>query len=176
MAAKKAAGKGGTSKGTGKAKKQPRKLTKGSVNDGDELAGAGLSLADLARLNGKYEKFESLEERVKEVERVKRAIFANLMRTALGMMKQAEKGSNAAGAKLLWDFAEIDQLPKSCGEPAETAQASEIAGNARAAGQAEDDDDPTTAVLAFYKKLGMTPPKLKPAKAETGKEAATAVV
>ncbi len=175
MAAKKAAtGKSRASKAATRVKKQPQKITKGPVNDGDELAGAGLSLGDMARLNGKYEKFEALEERVKEVERVKRAIFANLMRTALGMMKQAEKGSNAAGAKLLWDFAEIDKLPESDAEQAQAGQASAVAVDGQAAIQAEDDDDPTKAVLAFYKKLGMTPPRLKPAKA--AEEAESAVV
>ncbi len=158
MAAKKAARTGQAKKQADRGKKQPKKTAKQSISSGEELAGAGLSLGDLARLNGRYEKFESLEERVKEVERVKRAIFANLMRTALGMMKNAEKGTNAAGAKLLWDFAEIDKLPNRAEPQAETAAAGDVA----AASQAEEDDDPTKAVLSFYKKLGMTPPKLKP--------------
>jgi hypothetical protein len=154
---------------TSKSKKQPKQSTSGGANDGNELSGGGLSLCDQARLNGKYEKFESLEARLKEVERVKRAIFANLMRTALGMMKNAEKGTNAAGAKLLWDFAEIDKLPTAAAAQPEAAQTSTVAGDIPAAVQAED-DDPTKAVLSFYKKLGIEPPKLKPPKAAESAE------
>jgi hypothetical protein len=147
-----------------KASKQPKKTTKRSVAESDELSGAGLGLADQARANGKYEKFESLDERVKEVERVKRFIFANLMRTAVGMTKNAEKGTNAAGAKLLWDFAEIDKLPTASAGQAGPAAPSPVAGDTPTAESAVDDDDPTKAVLSFYKKLGMTPPKLRPPK------------
>jgi hypothetical protein len=100
---------------------------------------------------------------VKEVERVKRFIFANLMRTAVGMAKNAQKGTNSAGAKLLWDFAEIDKLPRPGTQAPSSAAATEV-GDACAEEKAGD-DDPTKAVLSFYKKLGMTPPKLKPPKA-----------
>jgi hypothetical protein len=161
--------KGGTGKGKpAKSKKQSKMAKNGSATDSNEVSGEGLSLSDQARLNGKYEKFESLEERVKEVERVKRFIVANLGRTALGMMKSAEKGSNAAGAKLLWELAEIDQLPKPSMAQTGTAERGASAAAApedTAAISPAEDDDPTKAVLSFYKKLGMTPPELKPPKA-----------
>jgi hypothetical protein len=166
-----AAKKSGTAKSTArKTSKQSKKTARRSVAEGHEPSGAGLSLSDQARLTGKYEKFESLDERVKEVERVKRFIFANLGRTALGMMKSAEKGTNAAGAKLLWEFAEIDKLPTASAGQAGPAAPSTVAGDAPAAASAVD-DDPTKAVLSFYKKLGMTPPKLGPPKPVEAMEA-----
>ena len=130
-----------------------------------------MSLSDQSRLTGKYEKFESLEERVKEVERVKRFIFANLGRTALGMMKSAEKGTNAAGAKLLWDFAEIDKLLLTVVTQAQVAPTTLAAADAPTADQVED-DDPTKAVLSFYKKLGMEPLRLTPPQPERETEEA----
>jgi hypothetical protein len=158
-----AAKKSGTVKNKGaKARRQPKTTGGRSAAEGDELSGAGLSLADQARLNGKYEKYESIDERVKEVERVKRFIIANLMRTAVGMTKNAEKGTNSAGAKLLWDFAEIDKLPRPSAAQEHATQDSAVAADSLAA--CEADDDPMKAVLSFYKKLGMEPPRLKPPK------------
>jgi len=170
MAARKGGG-AGKSKAGAKVTRKSKRAAKGSATSGTELSGGGLSLSDQARLNGKYEKYESIEERVKEVERVKRFVVANLGRTALGMMKSAEKGSNAAGAKLLWELAEIDKLPKLEAAVPEPAQAPAAAADCAAAHPAED-DDPMKAVFSFYKKLGMTPPKLKPPKAAVEEEAA----
>jgi len=149
--------------GAGKAaKSSTRKTAKRTADGGEELSGTGLSLADLSRVSAKYLQYESLEERRKEVERVKRFIIANLARMALGMMKNAEKGSNAAGAKLLWDFAEIELLPKAPGSVPEATQALAAESAAPVGAKPEGDNDPMKAVLSFYKKLGITPPRLKP--------------
>lgn len=151
----------GRSGASNPARSSAKKTTKRPAN-AEEMPGTGLSLADLSRVNAKYLQYESLEERTKEVERVKRFIIANLARTALGIMKSAEKGTNAAGAKLLWDFAELEQLPTLAAAPPDGTQAPTIESAPAGAGEAEDDDDPTKAVLSFYKKLGITPPRLKP--------------
>ncbi len=156
-------------KSTGKASDATKRIV-----ENDEGSG-GSNLGLHAQLNGKYLQFESIEERRKEVERVRRAIYANLMRIAIGMANTAASGSNAGGAKVLFEFAGIDELPELGETQAETTQPAPDAGAAAANVAADElDDDPTKAVLSFYKKLGMTPPRLKPLKAvetvDTGNE------
>lgn len=103
-----------------------------------------------------YTKFKRLENRQKTVEQNRRAVYAHLDKITQENIKLAKKG-NSAIAKFLFEFAGINQLPA-------RVEASSKATKAACACEAKDDDDPTKAVLSFYKKLGMTPPKLKPPK------------
>jgi hypothetical protein len=109
-----------------------------------------------------YTKFKRLENRQKVVEQNRRAVYAHLDKITQENIKLAKKG-NAAIAKFLFEFAGINQLP---------ALADASSKRRKAVGECEDkaDDDPTKAVLSFYKKLGMTPPRLRPPKAVEGEE------
>jgi hypothetical protein len=124
------------------------------------------------RLAGKYLKFEPLEARQKQVARVTRGIYANLPKIASALIELALKG-NTAAAKFLVDFAGIEELPGLGETEAESPESAAAASTTDSA-----DDDPTKAVLSFYKKLDMKAPKLKPPKAETiaMQEAAPAVL
>jgi hypothetical protein len=101
-----------------------------------------------------YTKFKRLENRQKAVEQNRRAVYAHLDKITQENIKLAKKG-NSAIAKFLFDFAGINQLPA-------LVEASSKARKAASGGENKTDEDPTKAVLSFYKKLGMTPPKLKP--------------
>ncbi len=99
-----------------------------------------------------YTRFKRLENRQKAVEQNRRAVYAHLDKITHENIKLAKKG-NAAIAKFLFEFAGINQLPAH-------AEAAPKTRNELSAQKA--DDDPSAAVLSFYSKLGMTPPKLKP--------------
>jgi hypothetical protein len=103
-----------------------------------------------------YTKFKRLENRQRAVEQNQRAVYAHLDKIVQENIKLAKKG-NSAIAKFLFDFAGINQLPA-------LVEASTKARKAASGCEHKADDDPTKAVLSFYKKLGMTPPKLKPPK------------
>ncbi len=109
-----------------------------------------------------YARYASLEVRQKAVERSKRAIYAHLNKVTNAHINLAVKG-NCQSAKFLFEFAGIDDLA-----------AAPALGKARAGvsnSSAEVDDDPTQAVLSFYKKLDMQPPRLKPPQAAEAVEA-----
>ncbi len=108
------------------------------------------------QLKPPYTKFKRVENRQKAVEQNQRAVYAHLDKIVQENIKLAKRG-NSAIAKFLFDFAGINQLPA-------LVEASSKAKKAASGGEHKTDDDPTKAVLSFYKKLGMTPPKLKPPK------------
>jgi hypothetical protein len=112
-------------------------------------------LARLAKLKGEYALYKSLEERHKVVERARRAVFAHLMEVTFGNIELAGNGNYSAG-KLLLEFAGIDELPaleQASPEPAAKADAPAVSETKT--------ESPAEAVLAFYKRLGLNPPKLK---------------
>ncbi len=114
-----------------------------------------------------YPRYASLEARQKAVERSKRSIYAHLNKVTNAHIDLAVKG-NCQSAKFLCEFAGIDDLAPTPALGKSQPNTSNLS--------AEVDDDPTKAVLSFYKKLGMTPPRLKPPKAaETAEEAQTIV-
>jgi hypothetical protein len=109
-----------------------------------------------------YTKFKRLENPQKVVEQNRRAVYAHLDKITQENIKLAKKG-NAAIAKFLFEFAGIHHLPA-------LVEASSKRQKTPRGCEDKADDDPTKAVLSFYKKLGMTPPKLKPPKAVQGEE------
>ena len=142
-------------------KRQSSSKTAASVDlaGGDEPAEAQKSKKSVKRAKPPkppYTIFKRLENRQKAVEQSRRAVFAHLDKITQENIKLAQNG-NSAIAKFLFDFAGINQLPA-------PTEASSKAAKSASAGEAKDDNDPTKAVLSFYKKLGITPPKLKPPK------------
>jgi hypothetical protein len=103
-----------------------------------------------------YAKFNRLESRQKAVEQNRRAVYAHLDEITRENIKLAKKG-NSAIAKFLFEFAGINQVPALVKATSRTKK------NATG-GEEKTDDDPTKAVLSFYKKLGIDPPKFKPPK------------
>ena len=107
------------------------------------------------RLTGKYLRFEPLPVRQQEVARVQWAIYANLPKITSALIELAVKG-NTAAAKFLVDFAGVQHLP-TMGKIQESG--AEVSGHDSGD---ELNDDPSKAVLSFYQRLGVTPPRLKP--------------
>lgn len=103
-----------------------------------------------------YTKFARLENRQKAIEQNRRAVYAHLDEITRENIKLAKKG-NSAIAKFLFEFAGINQVPA-------LVKASSKSKKAVRVGEEKTEDDPTKAVLSFYKKLGIEPPKLKPPK------------
>ena len=99
-----------------------------------------------------YPRYVALEAREKMVARSKRSVYAHLNKITNAHINLAAKG-NCQSAKFLFEFAGIDKMP-----------ALAVLEKTRAALGYPMGDDPTKAVLSFYQKLGMTPPKLKPPK------------
>lgn len=99
-----------------------------------------------------YPRYVLLEAREKMVERSKRAVYAHLNKITNAHINLAAKG-NCQSAKFLFEFAGIDKMP-----------ALAVLERTKAALGYVTDEDPTKAVKSFYRKLGMTPPKLKPPK------------
>jgi hypothetical protein len=126
------------------------------VSDQPEVQEPARPVKRQKQLKPPYTKFKRLENRQKAVEQNRRAVYAHLDKITQENIKLAKKG-NSAIAKFLFDFAGINQLPA-------PVEASSKARKAASGVENKTDDDPTKAVLSFYKKLGMTPPKLKPPK------------
>ena len=100
----------------------------------------------------KYLRYAALEARQKAVERSKRAVYAHLNKIANAHINLAAKG-NCQSAKFLFEFAGIDDMSLALGA---------IESRCKTSISSASDDDPRKAVLSFYQKLGITPPKLKP--------------
>ena len=134
------------------------------------------SLAWKSRLKAEYAQFKLLEERIRVVEQSRRGVYAYLVDVIHSNIDLAGEG-NYLAAKFLMEFAGIDKLPVLSQEQARNPTvAAEGTGTQKAD---EEEDDPTKAVLSFYKKLGMTPLRLKPPQPKTETEtegAATASV
>jgi hypothetical protein len=125
------------------------------VSAGTVKAGAAKEKKGTKREKLQYAEFRRLENRQKAVEQNRRAVFAHLDEITGENIKLAKKG-NSAIARFLFEFAGINQVP---------AQVTTSKAKKRAAGGEEKmEDDPTKAVRSFYKKLGITPPRLKPPK------------
>ena len=145
-------------KANGKRKSSSKLAASNVIDGGDQPAAQESKKAAKRAKQPKppYTIFKRLENRQKAVEQNRRAVYAHLDKITQENIKLATKG-NSAIAKFLFDFAGITQLPA-------VAEKSSKAAKAACACEAKDDDDPSNAVLSFYKKLGMTPPKLKPPK------------
>jgi len=121
------------------------------------------SLAWKSRLKAEYAQFKLLEERIRVVEQSRRGVYAYLVDMIHSNIDLAGEG-NYLAAKFLMEFAGIDKLPVLSQEQARNPTVAAEAGAQKAD---EEEDDPTKAVLSFYKKLGMTPLRLKPPKPTT---------
>jgi hypothetical protein len=126
------------------------------VTDQPEEQEPARALKRQKQLKPPYTKFKRLVNRQKAVEQNRRAVYAHLDKITQENIKLAKKG-NSAIAKFLFDFAGINQLPA-------RVETSSKARKATSGDENKVDEDPTKAVLSFYKKLGMTPPKLRPPK------------
>ncbi|MFZ0705650.1 MAG: hypothetical protein WAM71_08620 [Candidatus Korobacteraceae bacterium] len=111
-----------------------------------------------------YPRYVSLEAREKMVARSKRAVYAHLNKITNAHINLAAKG-NCQSAKFLFEFAGIDKMP-----------ALALLEKTKAAFGYPTDDDPTKAVLSFYKKLGIDPPKLTPPKPAEAQETTDGMV
>ncbi len=132
-------------------------MTTGAVTAGPEGQKAKKAGKRPTRIKPRYTKFARLENRQKAIEQNRRAVYAHLDEITRENIKLAKKG-NSAIAKFLFEFAGINQVPA-------MVKASSKSKKAVTVGEEKGDDDPTKAVLSFYKKLGIEPPKLKPPKA-----------
>ena len=132
------------------------------------------TLAWKSRLKAEYALFESLQERRKVVQQAIRGVYAYLIDMVHSNIDLAGEG-NYSAAKFLMEFAGVDELAALVLANAEPAQAAQPSTSPDTKAAAEDDDDPTKAVLSFYKKLGMEPPRLKPPKPAETAETESAV-
>lgn len=101
------------------------------------------------RLKGQYSKYRALQHRESVVEQARRAVYAYLLEITHENIELAKQG-NCSAAKFLTKLAGIDEMP------------ARVAAMSKGKKQADGDDDPNKAVAAFYHKLGITPPRLKP--------------
>ena len=126
----------------------------GTAKNNARKAGKQNASADVVTMKSvaQYPRYVSSEAREKVVARSKRAVYAHLNKITNAHINLAARG-NCQSAKFLFEFAGIDKMP-ALAAPEQTKSKLAYA----------TDDDPTKAVLSFYKKLGMTPPKLKPPK------------
>lgn len=108
----------------------------------------------LMNSRAKYPRYALLEVRQEVVERSKRAVYAHLTKMTNAHINLAAKG-NCQSAKFLFEFAGIYDLSAAPG-PADSQP--------NAFNPAAILEDPSKAVLSFYKKLGTKPPQLAPAK------------
>jgi hypothetical protein len=99
-----------------------------------------------------YARYESIDVRQKAVERAKRSIYAHLHEITNAHINLSVGKGNVQSAKFLFEFAGIDDFP--------TALAlSESQPDPRNTSSGQPcEEDPSKAVLAFYDKLGVTPP------------------
>lgn len=126
-------------------------------------------LAWKSRLKAEYAQFKLLEERIRVVEQSRRGVYAHLVDVIHSNIDLAGEG-NYLAAKFLMEFAGIDKLPMLSQEQVKNPAP---AGEGTVTKKADDnDDDPTKAVLSFYKKLGMEPLRLKPPQPERETEEA----
>jgi hypothetical protein len=182
MAAKKAArSKSQASKPAGKkAAAVPSAASRAKTSKGKEEKPTNRknTLAWKSRLKAEYAVYESLQERRKVVQQAIRGVYAYLIDMVHSNIDLAGEG-NYSAAKFLMEFAGVDELAALILANAETTPAAQPPTPHATEVAVEDDDDPTKAVLSFYKKLGMTPPRLKPPKpveAAEQEDAAPAVV
>jgi hypothetical protein len=120
------------------------------------------------RIAAMYPDFKSVEERIKRFEQAQRSIYKYLPEITHENIEHARNG-NTEAARLLMELAGIFELPASV-EKAPKKKAPEAEAEAAIEPKAApatkiDLNDPMTSVLSFYKKLGMTPPRLKPVQA-----------
>lgn len=158
-ASKKQAAKPGA-KGFVKAAKNAGSANEGGTTKDAKPAGADEPRFNLFQLNGQYMAFASIAARQSEVERVRRAIYASLMKMALGNVRLAIAG-NYSAAKFLCEFAGIDDLPPVSQVTPEPSEAAAAPAGEKTAGGAEQPAPGGNAVLSFYNRLGMQPPVFK---------------
>jgi len=120
------------------------------------------------KLQAQYPQFKSPEAQTRVLQRAKRAVYPHLMDLTQTAIVRADNGNQEA-ANFLVQLLGLPELPASVEKaPKKKAAApeAELEGvKAATPAKTIDLNDPMKSVLSFYKKLGMTPPRLKPAQA-----------